>query len=180
MGKRSRAETGKSLAMIKAKRTKKRSTSRASIAQVKKDNEALALRASGKGYDEIAKALGYTNRSGAYKAVLRVLDRWTRETGENVETVRSIELRRCDSMIVALWPAALRGDPQAIDRVIKIMDRRAKFLGLDAPTKQEVSGPDGEPVRVEDARTFLAEAIARVAADAQPVAESEGAGEPSG
>ena len=32
--------------------------------------------------------------------------------------------------------------------MLKIMDRRAHYLGLDAPTKQEVGGKDG-PVTFE-------------------------------
>ncbi len=35
-----------------------------------------------------------------------------------------------------------------LDRRIKCMDRRSKLLGLDAPTKQQLSGDDGGPVQV--------------------------------
>jgi hypothetical protein len=43
---------------------------------------------------------------------------------------------------------AEKGDPKLIDTMLKIMDRRAHYLGLDAPTKQEVGGKDG-PVPFE-------------------------------
>ena len=34
-----------------------------------------------------------------------------------------------------------RGDTKAITTEVRIMDRRAKLLGLDEPTKSEMSGP---------------------------------------
>lgn len=41
----------------------------------------------------------------------------------------------------------------AIDRAVRIMDRRARLLGLDAPTRKEISGPDGKPIQTEDVTT---------------------------
>ena len=38
-------------------------------------------------------------------------------------------------MTVALWPAAMRGDVTAVTGLLRIMERRAKLLGLDAPVK---------------------------------------------
>ena len=35
------------------------------------------------------------------------------------------------------------------DRIAKIMDSRRKLLGLDAPTKQEVSGPGGSALLIQ-------------------------------
>ena len=43
-------------------------------------------------------------------------------------------------MQLAIWPAALAGDLFAIDRVLKVMSRRAKLLGLDQPKKVALSG----------------------------------------
>lgn len=36
-----------------------------------------------------------------------------------------------------------------LDRRLKVKERRAKLLGLDAPSKVEASGPGGGPLRVE-------------------------------
>jgi hypothetical protein len=38
-------------------------------------------------------------------------------------------------MTLALWPAAMRGDVTAVTGLLRIMERRAKLLGLDAPVK---------------------------------------------
>jgi hypothetical protein len=35
----------------------------------------------------------------------------------------------------------------AVNTALRIMDRRAKLLGLDAPVKAELSGPDGGPIQ---------------------------------
>lgn len=136
--------------MPRPKRPKQYSTSKTAIARAERDREAMARRAGGMCYSQIAKELGMSNKSVAYKAVVRVLEQWQAETAESAEVVRDIELRRLDEMLAGLWPKAKKGDPQAIDRVLKIMDRRAKFLGLDAPERTELSiaPADQERVRV--------------------------------
>lgn len=129
--------------VARPKQAKRHSTSKTAIARSIRDRDAMAMRAAGKQYHEIAEALGMANKSVAYKAVVRVLDQWQCETVESADMVRSIELQRCDDMLAALWPKALEGDPQAIDRIIKIMDRRARFLGLDATTKTDITTAGG-------------------------------------
>jgi len=43
----------------------------------------------------------------------------------------------------------------AVDRLLKIQERRAKLLGLDAPKKTELSGPDGEPLQFTEIRRVI-------------------------
>jgi hypothetical protein len=50
---------------------------------------------------------------------------------EPAQEVRQIELARLDRLHMAHWPQALGGSADATDRVLKIMDRRARLLGLD-------------------------------------------------
>jgi hypothetical protein len=54
------------------------------------------------------------------------------------DEVRTLELERLDRFLSYLWDKIEQGDPVAIDKGLKIMDRRAKYLGLDAPIKQQV------------------------------------------
>jgi gamma-glutamyl:cysteine ligase YbdK (ATP-grasp superfamily) len=91
--------------------------------------EALRLRQAGFTYDEIAIRTGYANRSSAFRAVSSALKKTLKEPSD---AVRMVELTRLDQMIKALWPTAEQGNLGAIDRVIKIMERRARFLGLDS------------------------------------------------
>ena len=46
---------------------------------------------------------------------------------------------RLDEMQFAVWDRAINGDLPALSCVLKIMDRRAKLLGLDKPEKMEVN-----------------------------------------
>lgn len=97
-------------------------------AQIEKKRRALELRKAGCGYDEIAAALGYANAGGAYKIVQQALKDTYREPAEEI---RTLELERVDRLLRAVWPRALKGDVEAVDRVLKIMTRRARLLGLD-------------------------------------------------
>jgi DNA-binding CsgD family transcriptional regulator len=54
--------------------------------------------------------------------------------------------------------------PAAINALARIEERRAKLLGLDAPTKTEVSGADGGPLQVADARNALLAKLSSLAA----------------
>jgi hypothetical protein len=78
--------------------------------------------------DTIAEQLGYADHS----AIVRIRDRvCKRHTIENLEEVRAIEIDRLDGLMQAVWPKAIKGDMWAVDRVLSIMERRSKYLGLD-------------------------------------------------
>ena len=49
-----------------------------------------------------------------------------------------LELARLDVAQRAIWKKVVKGDLAAIDRLLKIMQRRAKLIGLDAPVKLDV------------------------------------------
>jgi hypothetical protein len=107
---------------------------------------ALEMRGRGRSYDEIAAALGYADKSGAWRLVEAALGELIREPAE---AVKALELERLDKALAALWPQVSTGDVFAIDRLIKIMDRRSRYLGLDAPTKQVLAGDEEAPVRIK-------------------------------
>ena len=41
-------------------------------------------------------------------------------------------------MPLAVWDEAAKGEYAAIDRVLKILERRAKLLGLDMPVRHDI------------------------------------------
>jgi hypothetical protein len=104
---------------------------------------ALELRKAGATYQAIAEQLGYAQAKGAYKAVTSALKLTLREPAEEL---RELEVARLDAMLLVLWRRVQAGDEKAVDRVLRIMERRARLLGLDAPRRQELSGPDGKPL----------------------------------
>jgi len=97
-----------------------------------REAKALELRKAGATYTQIAKQLEMTE-PGAYKVVTRVLERLARKATESYESVLRLELERLDVAMLSIWPQVRAGNLGAIDRALKIMDRRAKYLGLDSP-----------------------------------------------
>lgn len=130
------------------------------LASAERDAQAARLRAQHWTYQQIADELGYPNRSEAYRAVQRALKAAIREPGEEL---LALELERLDRLARAaeevleahhvkvaggeiVYDEA--GQPledtkpvlEAIDRLLKIQERRARLLGLDAPVKQQITG----------------------------------------
>ena len=105
-------------------------------------------------FREIATALGYGGPAGAHYAFKAALKTMVRPAAEEA---RAVELARLDAMLKPLWPSAQRGNLKAIAAVLRLMERRAAYLGLDAPTRTEHTGADGGPIQVEatDARERL-------------------------
>src|SRR5262249_5396385 len=110
----------------------RRKTSADMIDAALRQTEALRLRQAGNTFAQIAEMLGYSDPSGARNAVMAAL----REnvTEPNAE-MRALELARLDALHAALWSEALAGDLPTVDRILKLMERRAKILGLDASPK---------------------------------------------
>jgi len=91
--------------------------------------KALELHLAGATYDSIAQAVGYASKSGAHKAVQEALDDLGNYASDDViET----ELARLDAMLTGLWPKARRGDVQAVDRVLKIGERRSSLMAMSS------------------------------------------------
>lgn len=110
----------------------KRDLSKATVKEHQR--RALELRLTGMSHRAIAEALGVSDHTTIGKRVNTALKEITREPAE---AVRNMELERLDRMLVAIWDKVSDGDVQALDRALKIQDRRAKYLGLDAPTKTQ-------------------------------------------
>jgi len=98
------------------------------------ESQAVQLRSLGHTYDEIAQQLGLATRGSAWKVVQRAL---TRIPAESVEEMRLLEGARLDAMTAAIWPTAVTGDEKAIALMLRIMERRAKLFGLDAPVRMQ-------------------------------------------
>lgn len=113
----------------------KNQTSPQTTAAKLKAAKALELRMEGKTFEVIAEELGYAGRQGAYDAVRRSLDAITREPAE--ELIK-LDLERLDALWGIQFLNAQAGDVQAMAACMKIMERRAKLLGLDAPEKKDV------------------------------------------
>ena len=76
----------------------------------------------------------------AHRDVKKHLDEIAQTCTEEAEEVRCIELQRLDGLWKVAHDKALKGDLPAIDRCLRIQERRAKLLGLDAPQRAEITG----------------------------------------
>jgi len=65
---------------------------------------------------------------------------------------------------VTIKEEQLTGDKRFLDGVGECIDKRIKVFGFAAPAKQELSGPDGGPIRTEDVSITDEERINRISA----------------
>lgn len=126
-------------------------------ARAEKMKTALDLRKQGKTYREIAEAVGYGNAGDAHRLVSQALHEVTRESADDV---LSLELERLDQLLTSMMPSAMRGNEKAVLRVLNIMDRRARYLGLDKVTPPDVS---------QESRDALTGLMAALTAAATPL-----------
>ena len=114
-------------------------------AAAERRQKSLDLRIAGARYRQIGAQLGVSYQT-AYRDVQTALGELATLQAGKAEHLRELEVERCDKLQMALWPKARSGDEKAARTVIAVMDRRAKLLGLDAPTKLEHGGADGQPL----------------------------------
>lgn len=93
-----------------------------------KKARALELHLAGASYQTIATQLGYASKASAHKIVQQALvDLGTPSMSDDDATT---ELARLDAMLTGLWPKARRGDVAAVDRVLKISERRSALVAM--------------------------------------------------
>ncbi len=101
-------------------------------------NRALELRLGHTSYRTIAKELG-VHLSQSWKDVDAALSEHLDKRGEISEKVLNLELLRLDKLQVALFAKLKNADPDTTCKIartaVRLMERRARYLGLDAPTK---------------------------------------------
>lgn len=100
-------------------------------------NTALECRLKGMSYRAIAAEMG-KNLATVYKYVHSATKIIRENYTEKAEVLVSLERQKLDRLEVGLIEAARNGDIKSATVMLKIMERRAKLLGLDEPSKSEV------------------------------------------
>ena len=119
-------------------RNKTRDKDRTSASMIKKRERALAaleMRKEGYTYRQIKDKLKYSSEGNACRAVTELLKSTARESADGL---REIELSRLDDWLVRInkkLKSANGNLPELIKTGLRIVERRAKLLGLDAPLK---------------------------------------------
>ena len=98
---------------------------------VEKETTIIELRHEGYVWREIATMVDMSI-AGVVKAYKRAL---TRHPIAAIEEHRELELDRLDNLQRTYWQPAVAGNLRAADFVLRVIDKRAKLLGLDAPLK---------------------------------------------
>lgn len=130
-------------------------TSAAKARSIERQVLALDLRRRGLSYPAIAAQLGI-GKSQAHRLVAAGLEGARAQIAASSTDLKAEELSRLDGMLEGIWRKARRGDVQAIDRVLKIGERRARLLGLDAPVRTALEGGgEGAPAIATEARVVF-------------------------
>jgi hypothetical protein len=144
------------------------------IARAGVEREAIRLRLDQHTFQQIADELGLPNKGIAHRYVERGLSRWMRDADE---ALRHQELERTDAIVDKLWPLVMADPPDlaVLDRLMRVLDYRAKITGLYAPKRQQVQvevdiDPDAVTHKLEAAKV-----IDDRAAEFFPMLESTGA-----
>lgn len=120
---------------------------------IERERKVLELRLLGLTWDSIATNVGYASAGAAWNAYKRALVRTLQEPAEEL---RQQEAERLNRMMTVHLQRAIQGDVPSATLVLRLMERRAKLLGLDSPTqieaKTEVTYNGGGDIDAEVAR----------------------------
>lgn len=105
---------------------------------------ACEMRKAGASLQTIADHLGIRVPS-VHAHITKAIAQLNAKAETDIEQHREFILRRLDDMTLGIWDKARTGNLKCIDRVVKMDARRAKLLGLDAPTKTDLTS-DGKPL----------------------------------
>lgn len=115
--------------------------------------KAVEFRKMGMSYEAIGKQLGIS-APAVHKAVLNAMRGVKVKQDKDAEIIKVMEYENLDRLQLAAWPGAMKGNHLLIDKVLKIMERRAKMMGLDAPEKHANTDSQGNdlliPKRIQD------------------------------
>ncbi len=113
---------------------------------------AVELATQGYTYQQIADELGYANRGTVHRIVQQTLQA---VQTENVQALRAVEVDRLDALQQALWDRAMGGNLRAAQAVARIIQARARALGLvqtGKPKRARCTQPQTVVVQDNDCR----------------------------
>jgi hypothetical protein len=114
-------------------------TSRYRVGRCIHATKVMKLRLEGLTFREIGQRMGFSEVR-AFNICKQELNRLNTIRAETCEQLQRLELSRLDEMWKGIWTKARRGDIGAQSACLRLMERRAKLLGLDAGDKAGVSG----------------------------------------
>lgn len=133
--------------------------------------KAFELRKMGLSLEAVGQQLG-VSRQRAHKLISQSLAELDALNTQTLNELREMDLARLDDALLQMMVQVKCGNQGAVDRMIRILERRAKLMGLDAPARTEMSGPNGEPLsfvdRTEEIRLKIMNALSDATDAPQP------------
>lgn len=118
-------------------------TAAAKALKLQRQAAALEFRRAGLDFREIGRRLN-CSKSQAQRDVAHALEEAKAAVLADATDLKAEDLDRLNALLTTLW--VKRSELGAIDRILAVMQRRAKLMGLDAPVKLAHAGPGGGPI----------------------------------
>jgi hypothetical protein len=143
--------------------------------------QALAYRKGGASYRAIAENLGVDVHT-AWEYVAAGLAELAAEQRAEAAELRALEAARLDDLQRAVWPRAIMGSLEAVKVALRILERRARLLGLDLQPGELLPGETAIILRWHDGRNIIdvtppaaGDQLAAAASLAEPDRDAPGA-----
>jgi hypothetical protein len=107
-----------------------------------KQAEAAKLKRNGYGWDEVARMVGYGDRSAAFNAVRRLMVRNRELAYGEADLYRAESLERLEELFRIQFERALKGDNKATTQCRLIISQIGDLRGEKAPVKLEWADDD--------------------------------------
>lgn len=112
----------------------KHKSAKRSVQLAERQVEAMRLVTGGMSIEDAAFACGVAKMT-VYQWSLKARRKAAMEVSEAIRPSVELELYNIQELWDVWFPKALAGDDEAFDKVMTLLDRRAKYCGLYAPTK---------------------------------------------
>lgn len=94
---------------------------------------------------EIARTLG-CGRTRVHRTQRKLFEYWHSKYSEDIAAARALDVNTIDAAIRSIMPKVELGELDAIDRLEKLLRRRATTLGYDMPKRISLEGEVGKAV----------------------------------
>ncbi|MER7363292.1 hypothetical protein [Nonomuraea wenchangensis] len=101
------------------------------LARHERRYQALQMRIAGVSNAVIAQRLGYSSPQLVSKDITTALKKAAKQEAMAAEELLHLEINRLDRMMASVWPRVLKGEVNAVEAALKIVNKRASLLGLD-------------------------------------------------
>jgi predicted transcriptional regulator len=128
-------------------------TSHRRLNRSERRRRAWELRLTGMSQTAIARTLG-CDQTTVSQDLRDCFEVYKKECDAEAVHFAMLTLARLEALLCANWSRAIEGDSKAGALCIKLLEREAKLLGLDAAKKVEVNG--SEEMSLEEAKSRLA------------------------